>query len=84
MIYEQLLEDDKPTMWKRRVLGVIKTLRTHKGASLPVCFCLSLDSSTGVDHVTVYTAHGTQDDASSAILQAHCCELELAIPFVVS
>lgn len=25
-------------MWKRRVLGVMKTLRTHKAASLPVCF----------------------------------------------
>lgn len=30
MIYEQLLEDDKPTMWRRRVLEVIKTLRTSK------------------------------------------------------
>lgn len=37
MIYEQLLEDDKPTMWKRRVLGIMKTLRTHSAASLPVC-----------------------------------------------
>lgn len=86
MIYEQLLEDDKPTMWKRRVLGVIKTLRTHKGACLPVCFCLSLDNSTGVGNMAVCAAHGTQDAACLLLplCRHRVCELESAILFLIS
>lgn len=51
MIYEQLLEDDKPTMWKRRVLEVRKTLGTSKELVCLSAFLYLWTAGTGRDNV---------------------------------